>query len=212
MVDGLGRLRAGTETLTLVGGGTRQHVLSYGYDMRSQLLTASVSNINGATWTAAYTYDEAGNVTQQTVGGVNTDFEYDGDLMTDKGGNALDWDADGRMISGLSRSLTYNWDSKLRSVTFGSTTVDLRYDPDGNRVLRSVTNSTTTTRKYIVDTQAELPTILMNPIRWSQLWPRRMDGRSGSFGKHRFQILRRELYCAEKNVVPPGTLMAIQEP
>ncbi|NLH16928.1 MAG: RHS repeat-associated core domain-containing protein [Phycisphaerae bacterium] len=158
-VDGLGRLRAGTETLTLVGGGTRQHVLSYGYDMRSQLKTASVSNINSTTWTASYTYDKAGNVTQQTIGGNETDFDYDGDLMTAKGVNALDWDADGRMISGLSRSLAYNWDSKLRSATSGGTTVALRYDPDGNRVLRTV--NSTASRKYIVDTAAELPTILM---------------------------------------------------
>ncbi len=158
-VDGLGRLRIGTETLTLVGGGTRQHVLGYSYDMRSQLRSASVSNINGATWTAGYTYDKAGNVSQQAVSGVNTDFDYDGDLMTAKGGNALDWDADGRMISALSRSLTYNWDSKLRSATSGSTTVALRYDPDGNRVLRTV--NSTTNRKYIIDAAGELPTILL---------------------------------------------------
>jgi RHS repeat-associated protein len=81
--------------------------------------------------------------------------------MTDKGANTLDWDADGRMINGLSRSLTYTWDSKLRSATSGSTTVALRYDPDGNRVLRSVTTGTTTSRKYIVDTVAGLPTILL---------------------------------------------------
>jgi RHS repeat-associated protein len=107
----------------------------------------------------SYAYDKAGNVTQQTVGGVNTNFGYDGDLMTAKGGNALDWDADGRMISGINRSLTYNWDSKLRSATSGTTTVALRYDPDGNRVLRTV--NTTTNRKYIIDMATGLPTILL---------------------------------------------------
>jgi RHS repeat-associated protein len=81
--------------------------------------------------------------------------------MTDKGANTLNWDADGLMISGLSRSLTYNWDSKLRSVTADANTVDIRYDPDGNRVLQSVTTGTTANRKYVVDTEGELPTILL---------------------------------------------------
>ena len=48
-VDGLGRLASGTEILTDKDGVTISHVLDYEYDMMSQLTSASITNIGGAT-------------------------------------------------------------------------------------------------------------------------------------------------------------------
>ena len=63
--------------------------------------------------------------------------------------------------------MTYEWEGRLRSGSAGDTTVDLLYDPDGNRVFRQVTagdpNSTPTVtqRKYVVDAESDLPVILL---------------------------------------------------
>jgi len=66
------------------------------------------------------------------------------------------------MIAGVTSSLTYNHDGKLRSGSAASVTVDLKYDPDGNRIYREVDNGQTTTkRKYIVDTEGDLPVVLL---------------------------------------------------
>ncbi|MBN2590913.1 MAG: RHS repeat-associated core domain-containing protein, partial [Sedimentisphaerales bacterium] len=61
----------------------------------------------------------------------------------------------------ITSSLTYNWDGKLRSAGAGQATVDCLYDPDGNRIYREVDDESTTKRKYIVDTEADLPVVLL---------------------------------------------------
>jgi RHS repeat-associated protein len=65
------------------------------------------------------------------------------------------------MIEGVTSSLTYNWEGKLQSGSAGGVTVALKYNPDGNRIYREVTNGATTKRKYIVDTEGALPVILL---------------------------------------------------
>jgi len=161
-VDGLGRLVEADETLTKPDSSTITHSLDYTYDIRSQLLSASMTNINGGTWQAAYAYDKAGNVTSEVINSTPTAFTYDGDLMTAKGSDDLTWDSNGRMIAGVTSSLTYNHDGKLQSGSMGGVTVDLKYDPDGNRIYREVDDGVTTTkRKYVIDTEGDLPVVLL---------------------------------------------------
>jgi RHS repeat-associated protein len=73
----------------------------------------------------------------------------------------LNWDKNGQMTNlpstGTSQAV-WNWDGKMRSATMGSDTISLKYDPMGNRVLRTANG---TTRKYVVDVAAALPTILL---------------------------------------------------
>ena len=125
-VDGLGRLIEADETLTKPDSTTISHSHDYAYDMRSQLTSADITNIGGSTWSADYTYDKAGNVTEETVAGTNKSFTYDGDLMTAKGNDSLTWDANGRMITGVTSSLTYNGDSKLQQFTIQSASSQMR--------------------------------------------------------------------------------------
>ena len=77
-------------------------------------------------------------------------------------GFRFDYDKNGNMIDGVSSTLVYNWDNKLRSAAKGADTISLKYDPLGNRIWKQVNDGqTTTTRKYIVDIVPDLPVILM---------------------------------------------------
>ncbi len=160
-VDGLGRLIEADETLTKPDSSTISHSHDYAYDMRSQLTDASVTNIGGSTWTADYNYRKDGNIDDETVAGSSADFDYDGDLMTDKGNDSLNWDLNGQMTSGITASMEWNWDGKMQSASAGGTSIDLKYDPSGNRIYKSVDNGTVTNRKYIVDVIGRLPVILL---------------------------------------------------
>jgi len=56
----------------------------------------------------------------------------------------------------------YNWDGRLRSGQRGDDSINLRYDPAGNRVWKqSSDGQTTMARKYIVDIVGDLPVILL---------------------------------------------------
>jgi hypothetical protein len=60
---------------------------------------------------------------------------------------------------GYDTNFVYNWDNKLRHAEAQYNTIDLKYDPMGNRVYKA--SSTQGTRKYIVDISGGLPTILL---------------------------------------------------
>ena len=85
-----------------------------------------------------------------------------GNLVGGQSDDDLTWDLNGRMIAGVSSSLTYDHDGKLQSGSAGGVTIDLKYDPDGNRIYREVTSGPTTTkRKYVIDTEGDLPVVLL---------------------------------------------------
>ncbi len=60
---------------------------------------------------------------------------------------------------------TFNWDNKLRKAIWNENpedSIELKYDPLGNRVYKKSTASgSATERKYVVDITGELPVILM---------------------------------------------------
>jgi len=58
---------------------------------------------------------------------------------------------------------TFNRDNKLRKAEWpGNESIELKYDPLGNRVYEKTTiSSVETEHKYIVDITGELPVILM---------------------------------------------------
>jgi RHS repeat-associated protein len=76
------------------------------------------------------------------------------DLAWDENGNMVDFD----ISVGDDTTLVYNWDCKLRSADKGSTSISLKYDPDGNRIFKD--SSELGERKYIVDIAGVLPVIL----------------------------------------------------
>ena len=165
-IDGLGRLKSAVETIA----GTRTHNLAYTYDMRSQLTSAAITNIDSATWTGQYCYKNNGDMDSRTIDSSQTTFTYTGNQMDAAAGGesfVLDYDDNGNMINGVASTLVYNWDNKLRSAAKGSDSISLKYDPLGNRIYKD--SSLNGKRKYIVDIVSDLPVILMeidpdNPV------------------------------------------------
>ncbi len=166
-VDGLGRLTDADETLTKTDSTTVAHTLDFVYDMLSQLKSANITNIGGSTWTGTYTYKENGNMVSRNLDGTSNTFKYDIDdngtddcqIMTKIDTTALSTDKNGQLTAGPSSdTYIWNWDNKLRSATKSSTTIDMRYDPMGNRIFKQVGS---TERKYIVDIVGGLPVVLM---------------------------------------------------
>lgn len=100
----------------------------------------------------------------RTIKDDDQTFVYNGHLMTNADGNSLTWDENGQLTAGInSKTFTWNWDGLLRSANYGGYTVNIRYDPSGNRIWRQTVYSpgSTTTRKYIIDAVGDLPTILL---------------------------------------------------
>jgi RHS repeat-associated protein len=160
-IDGLGRLLNADETIGAVA-----HSYTLGYDMRSQLTSATITNIGGSNWTATYNYQENGDIDSKIIQGSQTGFTYVGNQMdTASGGDSfnLDWDLNGQMnnlpYSGITTQLVWNWDGKLQSATKGADSIALKYDPMGNRVFKG--SAVNGNRKYVVDVSGGLPTILM---------------------------------------------------
>jgi len=114
---------------------------------------------------AEYVYKKNGDMASRTITGTaKTDFTYAGNLMdTASGGESfdLDYDENGNMQTGVSATLVYNWDNRLRYGEYGNTSIDIKYDPLGNRIWKQSKDGPTITRKYIVDIVGNLPVILL---------------------------------------------------
>ncbi len=127
-----------------------------------------MTNVGGIDWISdAYDYNTAGNVLSHTYdtsedSPEETLYSFYGDLMdTASGGDnfTLGWDKNGNLTTGVGATLTYNWDNKLRQATKDTATINLKYDPQGNRIFKG--SSANGNRKYIVDIVGDLPTILL---------------------------------------------------
>lgn len=171
-LDGLGRLRVASETLTNTGQTQIARILANGYNMRSQLTSSSMTNVGSYDVCDGYSYEKAGNVESHTYttsspSSSTTSFCFNGDLMTKINSVNVGWDKNGDMnyYSSLSKSFVYNWDKKLRSATKVAPpySIQIKYDPMGNRVWKysKYNNSIITCRKYVVDVAGGLPTILL---------------------------------------------------
>jgi len=161
-LDGLGRRTWADETLRTTGGGTATYELTYAYDELSRLTKDKRIKDPGGTPTTLYdydfTYDDVGNRTAVD----NTTYTYyaNSDKLSSDGTNSYQYDNNGNTTDKASDS--YGWDYDGRLVEFDpnvGSTVTYVYDPDGNLIRRTVDSTTTT---YVVDTNGELPVILLD--------------------------------------------------
>jgi RHS repeat-associated protein len=165
-IDGLGRLKAANETITKPDNSTIAYVLDFSYDSLSQLTFSSIYN-GTRYWRTNYVYQKNGDMSSRTTNRVPISFTYTGNEMAAVGASTLGYDLNGNQTAGLkdastSMNLEYNWDNKLQSAVAGANTIDIKYDPAGNRIYKSSVGSlSSAARKYIIDVVGDLPVILM---------------------------------------------------
>src|SRR4030042_4772530 len=106
--------------------------------MRSQLTDADISNINSTNWVAHYSYYKNGDMAYRIIQSDNQPSSYNGHQMTSADGSPLSYDENGQLTAGLGASLVWNWDNKLRSAEKADTSLNLKYDPAGNRIAKDV--------------------------------------------------------------------------
>ena len=105
-----------------------------------------------------FTYDDAGN--RIAVGGTNYSYYADSDKLSSDGTSSYQYDDNGNTTDKGSDTFGWDWDNRL--VEFdpnAGSTVSYVHDPDGNLVRRTVDSTTTT---YVVDTNGELPVVLLD--------------------------------------------------
>ncbi len=73
-LDGMGRIKTGAESIYSNSGTTIANSLSYSYDRRGSLTSASIGS-----WNGGYSYKLDGNMDNRTEAGLSEDFGYDFD-------------------------------------------------------------------------------------------------------------------------------------
>ena len=129
--DNLGRKTSDT------GSG---YATSYGYDNAGQL--TSETRTGTSAYSISYTYDNAGNRATKVLGGTTENYSYDdANKLTAAGGKSYTYDNAGNTTgvswSGGSISLSWDAESRLKSETTGSTTVNYVFNGLGQRVQKT---------------------------------------------------------------------------
>ena len=130
-------------------------VVNYTYDsiyrLTSETITGNTNPVlNGS---VSYAYDEVGNRLSRTstLAAVpsqqNIATDANDRLTTDT------YDDNGSTVAADGKSYGYDYENRIISVSGNGITITIKYDGDGNRVEKSVTqNGQTVTTKYLVDT------------------------------------------------------------
>ena len=120
------------------------------YRLTSETIAGATASQNGS---LSYTFDAVGNRTNRTstVAAVPTQTNVQVDnndrLTSDT------YDDNGNTTVSNGKTYTYDFMNRLLKVEGGSTTIDIVYDGDGNRVSKTVTSGdTSVTTKFLVDT------------------------------------------------------------
>ncbi|RJQ16385.1 MAG: hypothetical protein C4560_09415, partial [Nitrospiraceae bacterium] len=126
---------------------------SYAYDDLDRLIEADSQSYGGK---LLYQYDKIGNMTYnckygyyfyddpEHVHAVTKIRKADGTLI-----DSYSYDANGNMISGANRMLTYDYDNRPVSIIYGNNAVVNVYDASGNRVQKMISAPSQNITKYI---------------------------------------------------------------
>ena len=113
--------------------------VNYGYDALNRL-----TQVSGAQQ-QQFAYDALGNMTfNSTVG--NYQYGQNGagpHAVTQAGNNTYAYDANGNLLSGGGRSLTWDAENQLKTVTQTGITTSFVYDADGKRIKKTSLQNTT---------------------------------------------------------------------
>ncbi len=117
---------------------------TYGYDELDRLTTAT--NTSNASNNQTLAYDAIGNITSNSRVGTYS-YGTKPHAVTTAGSNTYTYDAAGLMTSGAGRTLTWNGDNRVATIT-GGTILAFTYDADGARI-QQVEGAIT--RRYLGD-------------------------------------------------------------
>ena len=148
-------------TSSLVTGSTALYQVNYNYDAAGRVIsTASMTDSShnsgftydrlgrltavGGAQAESFTYSPTGNIASSTTLGAYTYGSSKVHAVTATAvTGAYAYDANGNLTSGGGRTLTWDADNRLASVTSGSGTSTYSYDPDGQRIARQTAAGTT---------------------------------------------------------------------
>ena len=180
--DSMSRIVGKSES---IGGVTSTYV--YGYDTAGRLTSVDKNSTN----TSSYTYDNNGNKTSGSIGGVPFTATYDnqdrinswnsvtyshnangdntGIQWTVSSASSFSYDALGRLISATTptQSLTYEYDGRGRQVRVasgGSTLVRRIYESD-LRIAAEFDDSGNISKEYVYGTSVNAPEYLISGVR-----------------------------------------------
>ena len=98
-----------------------------------------------------YDYDRLGNITQKSDVGSYTYGSCNAGphAVCETGSNSYTYDANGNMLTGGDKAVTYTPFNKLQHISENGTTVSWVYDANNNRASQTTINGTTRTTDYV---------------------------------------------------------------
>jgi RHS repeat-associated protein len=144
------------------------------YRLTNETISLDPHSNNGA---VSYSLDPVGNrlSQQSTLSPINSipSLSYDADDRV----STETYDASGNTLTSGSRTFTYDFENRLKSMTMNGSVVTIVYDGDGNRAAKTANGVTT---RYLVDD--------LNPTRYSQGVEELINGsvaRTYTYGRQR---------------------------
>jgi RHS repeat-associated protein len=125
----------------------------------------SVGRVLSATYpygTYGYTYDAAGNLLTSNENGTQSTHTVNNDnQVTAKASRSFTYDNQGNRITDGSKTLTYDFDDRLKSFADPSgSTVNFLYDALGNRIEKNITSGSS--YRFVNDLAGELSKVLVS--------------------------------------------------
>ena len=146
VLQNLSYTRNATGLITQVTSPHASEGWSYSYDELDRLISAT--NPSSPTLNQTLTYDAIGNVTSNSQFGAYTYGTAHPHAATSAGSSTYSYDAAGLMTSSAGRTMTWNGDQQLASVTDANGTSTFTYDANGARIEQIAGG---TTRRYLGD-------------------------------------------------------------
>jgi len=134
---------------------------TYSYDLLDRLKDAK--NPEGSAPNIDYAYDDASNMTRNSALGDGV-FTYPTQGLNSTRphtptailGSEVTYDANGAMVSGLGRTMTWDGEGRAESVTKGGVTTTYAYGPEGGRVKKTVVSGAVTETTFYLGSDIEI--------------------------------------------------------
>ena len=125
--------------------GSRDLDESFTYDKLHRMKTSQVGTSSSAR--RSFTYDGYGNLRSKADVGTYAYFTSHPSRLKTAGSDAFTYDADGSMLTGAGRTMTYDAGGRMKSAVKGKHAVRFVHGPDGARIKRTDADSSSGTER-----------------------------------------------------------------